>query len=87
MTRVAFRTYPDGDVIALFPDEVERDGTVTCYVHVGQHGGADYTGVVRRTRPATEEEAAELRSELESVGYDDLKPIKRYTSGIGLASS
>ena len=46
MTKVVFRRYPDGQVIALFPDIPwsGRRGEITSYMHVGQHGAADYAG-------------------------------------------
>ena len=42
MTKVVFRRYPDGQVIALFPDIPwsGRRGEITSYMHVGQHGAA-----------------------------------------------
>ena len=38
MTKVVFRRYPDGQVIALFPDIPwsGRRGEITSYMHVGQ---------------------------------------------------
>lgn len=82
-TRVVFRKWyrkEDGNsVIALFPDQQDpRTGTVESYEHVGQHGGADYIGVVSRTRLATPEEYADLKRELESVPYHyQLRVVKR----------
>ncbi len=70
-TRVVYRTWPKsegGDVIALFPDLVEKPGVIQSYMHVGQHSGAD-VGIVYRTRPATEEEIVPLRQELTQIGY------------------
>jgi hypothetical protein len=63
--------------IALFPDEkVDADGyTCSSYEHVGQHGGADYVGVMRRTRPATPAEYDDLAEELSQLGYN-LKIVK-----------
>ena len=52
-----FRRWKDsGDVIALFPAiPADIDGRYCLsYEHVGQHGAADFHGVVRRTLPATE---------------------------------
>ena len=46
------------------------------YEHVGQHGGADYHGVIMNTRPANTEESADLVEELTRIGYQ-LRPIKR----------
>ena len=58
-------------VIALFP-EIPSDilgRYCESYEHVGQHGVADYHGVVLHSRPATPTESADLRRELESIGY------------------
>ncbi|MET7241969.1 hypothetical protein ABZT49_01240 [Methylobacterium sp. EM32] len=68
VTRVAFRVFPEGDVIALFPDIVEGTGTISSFQHVGQHGAAS-RGLVKELRPATAEESADLRRELESAPY------------------
>ena len=57
---------------------VERYGyTTTSYMHIGQHGAADYAGVIAATRPAREEEYRGLLSELKSIGYDDLHIVQR----------
>ena len=74
-TPVIFRKYGarrGGDVIALFPAEaahVENDGMCSCYAHVGQHGSADPWAVINQTRPATPEEYASLKAELEGRPY------------------
>ncbi len=68
------------DVIALFPAEEEprRPGIVQSYEHVGQHGAADLAGVIERTKPATPEEYASLKRELESPPFNyNLKVIQR----------
>jgi hypothetical protein len=39
-------------------------------MHVGQHGPADYSGVIAQTKPATETEYAGLKRELESKPYE-----------------
>lgn len=68
--RVVFRVWrDDGTVLALFPEEVHNGHLCVCYAHVGQHGGADYNGCLRLTRPAKPEEYAPLARELESIGY------------------
>ena len=54
MTKVVFRKWKNGDIIALFPDDVDpHDGTVTSYMNIEQHWAADYTDlrVVQRARP------------------------------------
>jgi len=66
------------DIIALFPElPADYQGWLCdAYEHVGQHGGADYQGVIQATTPVTVEEAAPLARELERIGYR-LKPLKR----------
>lgn len=71
-TTVVFRKWKDGGtVIALFPYQKGDTTGRYCdsYEHVGQHGNADYCGVLAVTVPATEEEAKPLKKELESIGY------------------
>ncbi len=79
MTRVVFRRYSDGQIIALFPDVPwsGRLGEVASYMHIGQHGAADYRHVVATTKPATEKESAGLLNELRQVGYNNIRVIKR----------
>jgi hypothetical protein len=67
-TRVVFRVYKDGDVIALFPDLHDVQG-ITSYMHIGQHGAADYGLVMSQTKPATVEQYAALARELQQIGY------------------
>lgn len=79
VTLVVFRRWRDtGDIIALFPEQPADYQGRYCdaYEHVGQHGGAYYHGVIQRTTPVTDEEAAPLAWELAQIGYR-LKPIKR----------
>ena len=78
-TLVVFRRWRDnGDIIALFPElPADYQGRYCdAYEHVGQHGGADYQGVVQATKPVSLEDAADLIQELERIGYN-LRPIKR----------
>lgn len=79
MTKVVFRRWKEGDVIALFPDEQwsQHGYMTTSYIHVGQHGDADYAGVIAATRPAREHEYQDLLSELKSIGYEDLRIMQR----------
>lgn len=71
-TDVTFRKYLSGEIIALFPHEVcDFHGNVGSYMHIGQHSGADYSGVLMCTKPATKKEYADLKKELEkSCGYN-----------------
>lgn len=73
-TPVIFRKYgprKGGDVLALFPAEIGTYDSATCssYAHVGQHGSASPYGVIGDTRPATPEEYADLKKELECAPY------------------
>lgn len=79
MTKVVFRKWKNGDIIALFPDDVNpHNGTVTSYMHIGQHSAADYTHVIMATQPANETEFQSLRQELQSIGYNNLRIAQRY---------
>ena len=80
-TKVIFRKYPDGDIIAIFPEEPGDSNKSTClsYMHMGQHSACDPYLVISETFPASSEEYKDLRNELEvSVGYD-LEVYARYT--------
>ena len=81
-TVVIFRKWKDiGTVIALFHELPSDLWGYFCdaYEHVGQHGGADYRGVVQITTPATEKESASLARELKGIGYR-LRPLRRASS-------
>lgn len=78
VTEVVFRKFKDGQIIALFPHEVcDYKGSVTSYMHVGQHSGANYNGMIAITKLATPTEALPLYIELESIGYNLLVIKKR----------
>jgi len=62
------RTMGSG-VIAIFPTIDEGGGRVQMFEHIGQHGAGDLHGVINRTRPATPEEYAPLKRELEGAPY------------------
>lgn len=77
MTKVVFRKFKQGgDIIALFPEQVNRL-MIGSYMHVGQHSDADYDGVIAATTPAKESEYAELLAELKTIGYDDLRVMQK----------
>lgn len=76
-TPTVFRMFPDGGVIALFPTiPADLQGRCLSYMHVGQHGAADYQHVVSRTRPASPGECADLVAELTGIGYS-VRPVRR----------
>ena len=68
-TLTIFRKFKEGEIIALFPEMREPHGLCMSYMHLGQHGSADY-GIIRITKPATPEEYSDLKTELESIGYN-----------------
>lgn len=84
-TKVVFRVWPseNHEVLALFPELPSDVEGLFCssYMHVGQHGGADYEGCIAKTRPARPEEYADLAEELKRIGYD-LEIVSRCTSAM-----
>jgi hypothetical protein len=82
-TPVIFRKWPASEghaIIALFPTEPGTNDPYTCssYEHVGQHGSADPNGVIQRTTVAAPSEYADLKKELENIGYTDLRIYQKY---------
>jgi hypothetical protein len=76
---VVFRRWRrGGSIIALFPELPADIYGQYCdaYEHIGQHGGADFHGVIQQSVPARAEESADLAEELTKIGYK-LRPIKR----------
>ena len=75
-TTVIFRTWKDTKtVIALFPGMNYESGDTNrgmcmSYEQIGQHGEADYDGVIRGTVPSEQHEYEDLHLELVSLGYD-----------------
>lgn len=69
---VLFRKESDSSITAVFP-ELPASGLdphqMTCYAHIGQHSGCTYSWY-RTTTPASPEEYADLKAELESIGYN-----------------
>lgn len=71
-TKVVFRMWRRGNktCIALFPEIDAGHGYCEAFEHVGQHGGAEYAGCIRRTRQAKPAEYADLAKELAGRGYN-----------------
>ena len=66
---------PEGNlpcnVFAFFPEErynTIENGTFTCYAHIGQHS-ACHIDYAKQCEKATPEQYADLKKELESIGY------------------
>ena len=79
-TITVFRKYKNGEIIALFP-RLKADVEGKCclsYLHQGQHGGADYAGVIADTVKANPSEYYDLLKELKTIGYNpDIRLGKR----------
>ena len=76
VTDVIFRKFKDGEILALFPYEIETGTFVLSYQHIGQHSGADYQFMINGTKPAKPEEFTDLKKEIENFGYN-LRVIKK----------
>lgn len=78
--KVLFRKFKQGgDIIALFPEQTNRnDYTIASYMHIGQHSNADYDSVISQTIPAKEGEYVNLLTELKNIGYEDLQIMRKY---------
>lgn len=79
ITPVIFRVY-QGELCAYFPAEPWDifGNYIACYAHIGQHGASSLDWL-QKGRPATENEYAGLKKELEGFGYN-LRVYKRVTS-------
>jgi hypothetical protein len=77
-TRVVFRKYIGRqEFIALFPDEIaDGRGNIMSYQKIGQHGAADYKGVIKQTCAIDPKNCNGLLEELLNIGYD-VFPVKR----------
>jgi len=80
ITKVVFRKFDNGEIIALFPEIPGTNDvlTMSSYMHVGQHGSA-HLSVVSNTKLATEEEYSSLKNELENIVGYNLRVSQRIT--------
>lgn len=79
ITKVVFRKFRDGQIIALFPGIAwNAAGDLCSYMHIGQHGPASPL-LVYDTKPATEQEYKPLFDELTQYFGYVLKVCKRIT--------
>lgn len=71
-TKVCFRKFPEGDVIAFMPQDTWQDGRgftlVTSYQRIGQHAGAS-PELIDELPKASKKEYMALKKELELIGY------------------
>ena len=60
----------DGETIALWPDTIaDMQRNCMSYLHVGQHGAANYKHVMKNSIPSKAEYIKILRKELLTRGY------------------
>lgn len=58
----------DDDLFAYFPEMKDHGEYKTAYSHIGQHSACS-PEYAKESRNATPEEYADLKEELESIGY------------------
>lgn len=79
-TKVIFRLF-EGDIIALFPEEVGTNDLDTCmsYMHIGQHSSAHFNHVLFNSQNPYKKkkvkEVKRLKDELKGMDYE-LKEIR-----------
>lgn len=76
VTKVVFRKFKDGDIIAVFPEISYNYVHIMSYQHVGQHGDC-VPWIASFTKPATPKEYAPLLKELKAIGYTNIRVMKR----------
>jgi hypothetical protein len=73
VTKVVFlvneRDPKDPDLFAYFPEEIHNGEFRTAYSHIGQHSSA-HPDYAKESRQASPEEYADLKAELEGIGYN-----------------
>ena len=85
ITKVIFRKFKEGDIIALFPDTTSESYTTLSYMHVGQHCDVPYNQTIKETKLATESEYQSLKGELEDIGYN-LKVVMRLSKWLPITT-
>lgn len=75
VTEMLFRKDKEGDIVAIMPYEIYSRNFVDSYQHCGQHS-ACHLSFIEDTTPATPEEYADLKRELEGIGYN-VKVIRK----------
>lgn len=80
-TKVVFRKFKEGDIIAMFPRVPADINGYKCesYMHVGQHGAAD-PSIISITTLAKPAEYESLLKELKSIGYKGIEIGKKITT-------
>ena len=79
ITKVIFRKFKDGEIIAFFPELAGSLSPYTCqnYMHIGQHGHGDAN--ILDTKKATPEEYGDLKRELEVHFAYNFQIVHKFT--------
>lgn len=79
VTEILFRKEKDGGIVAIMPYEISMWNSKTTYVlsyaHIGQHSDC-VLEYIPDTEPAKAHEYADLKKELEQIGYN-VKVIRK----------
>lgn len=77
-TKVIFRKYHGGGILACFPEQPGTNSPYTClcYEHVGQHGSAAISYIQVKTTKPKDNEITELWKELQAIGYNIKRAYK-----------
>jgi len=83
-TKVIFRQFHDGDIIALFPEiPADNDGKYCqSYQITGQHGGASYAHIIKNTVRAVCADYKDTHKELEKLYGYKITVYHRLTAGM-----
>lgn len=75
--RLIVRKFKEGDLIAIMPDFVHKDGYLDSYQYIGQHSPCSQD-IASVTSPASDAEYAEMEKHLLSLaGYENVTFLKR----------
>lgn len=75
MTPVIFKKFPEGDVIAIFPEDWQGIGTRQSYQAKGQHAPCS-VALITELPDAMPDDYTELQNEMESHGAYELYILK-----------
>lgn len=75
--KVVFRTYDDGETIALFFEQKDEEGNTKGYSHNSRWFFTEYQRIMRMTRPAVRKEYAALFNELKDEGFKRIQIYQR----------
>lgn len=77
ITKVVFRAYDDGEIVAMFPEMTDKEGRTMGYSHNSRRFFVEYRRIMRLTKPAIRKEYIALFWELKDAGFAQLQVYKR----------